>query len=144
MKAELIRHYGPQVTQGLLTFLDDKGVLIGNAMTIELPDLNNEPGKSCIPSGEYDVCVVNPSDKIKYVHFWIQNVPDRAGIKIHIANYVSQLRGCVAVGKSHADINKDGIIDVTQSTAALQDLLAIAKEQGYDEKNMKSFKLTIK
>ncbi len=144
MRAELIRHYSPEVTQGLLTFLDDKGVMLANAMTIELPDKNNQTGISCIPAGEYDVCVTTPTDKIKYVHFWILNVLNRSGIKIHIANYVSQLRGCVAVGKAHADINNDGIIDVTQSTYALNELLATAKDQGYTEKNAKTFKLTIK
>jgi len=144
MYAELIRQYSAAVTIGEMSFHDDKGNVLITARTIELPDINNQTGISCIPEGEYNVSIVPQSAKIKYKHFWIQSVPNRDGIKIHIANYVHQLRGCVAVGKSHADLNSDGVIDVSQSTAMLTELLEVAEKQGYTYANKKTFKLRIK
>jgi hypothetical protein len=69
----------------------------------------------------------------------VQNVPKRSGIKIHVANYTRQLRGCIAPGLSHADIDKDGIMDVVSSTKALADILAVL-----DKENIDTFQLTIK
>lgn len=142
MYAELLRHYSDNVTIGEMAFYDAKGNKLILARTIELPNKDNKTGISCIPEGEYDISVVGPSEKIKYVHLWVMDVPDRSGIKIHVANYVSQLRGCIAPGKKHADLNADGIIDVAQSTQMLNELLTVAELQGYG--TGKTFKLTIR
>ena len=144
MRAELTRVYSPAVTLGEMVFFDEKGTELIKARTIELPDKDNQTGVSCIPEGEYDVSVVGPSEKIKYVHFWIMDVPGRAGIKIHVANYVSQLRGCIAPGKKHADLNADGVIDVSQSTVMLNEMLFVADTQGSGKGTGKTFKLIIR
>jgi hypothetical protein len=124
-KAEVIRENKIVNTIGDFNLYSDKDVLLYSCKTVELAWKNNEPQVSCIPNGIYTVSICNPTDRIKYRHLWIQNVPNRAGIKIHIANFSYQLRGCIAVGTSHADMNKDGIIDVVSSTKALNDLLAV-------------------
>lgn len=98
--------------------------------TIELPWLDNEPSISCIPEGMYDYEVIDQSPSIDYPHVWIKDVPGRAGIKIHVANYVFQLRGCIAVGKDHKDIDRDGVIDVTESRNTLNKLLKVVPRQG--------------
>ena len=55
-------------------------------------------------------------------------------ILIHNANYVSQLMGCIAVGDAHVDINKDGLVDTTNSVATLKKIMAMLPDK---------FKITI-
>lgn len=102
--------------------------------TIELPWKNNQKSISCIPPGEYDCEKCGPTVSIPYPHIHIKNVKNREGIKTHRANYVRQLRGCVAVGDAHIDLDKDGEKDVTNSKNTLDKLLAILPDK---------FKLTI-
>jgi len=86
--------------------------------TLELPWKDNLPKGSCIPDGEYEVeKTYSPSFKKQ---LWlIKNVPNRSGIRIHSANYVSELLGCIAPGLSRHDLNKDGIIDMKDSRKAM-------------------------
>jgi len=86
--------------------------------TLELPWKDNLPKVSCIPDGEYEVeKTYSPSFKKQ---LWlIKNVPNRSGIRIHSANYVSELLGCIAPGLSRHDLNKDGIIDMKDSRKAM-------------------------
>ena len=98
--------------------------------TVELAYRGNKRNISCIPKGNYKYRVLNSSRAFKYQHIEIMGVPNRHGIKIHVANFVSQLKGCIAVGKIHADIDNDGIIDVTSSKDTLQELLQTIPKQG--------------
>lgn len=112
------------------------GLLIQNgkeiAKTMELPWRNNQSKISCIPCGEYQVVRRNSP---KYGdHFHLLNVPGRQLILIHVANYFSDLLGCIGVGESHTDINGDGLRDVTRSGPKMKQLLALFP---------KTFKLTI-
>ena len=91
------------------------------AKTVELAWKNNNPRISCIPNGEYTV-VRRFSAKYGN-HFHITGVPGRQYILIHNANYHYQLLGCVAVGKAHTDLDKDGYLDVTESKATMRKLL---------------------
>lgn len=67
---------------------------------------DNEPSISSIPPGRY-VCIWSYSAKFKRQMFEITNVPGRAGIRIHAANFMGddrkgfkkQLNGCVALGE---------------------------------------------
>ncbi len=43
----------------------------------------------------------------------------RSGLRIHADNYASTLDGCLALGTGQADINGDGIIDITNSKKAI-------------------------
>ena len=62
---------------------------------IELPWRLNEPNRSCIPDGCYElVDFYSPSYKH---HFMVRNVPERIGILLHPANDAKkELRGCIA------------------------------------------------
>lgn len=111
--------YTPKQTQGHL--------YIGNRIlaTLELPWLGNKTGVSCIPSATY------PGKKTKSKRLGIVTpeifVPSRTGIRIHPANYASQLEGCIAPGMGFYDINQDGLFDVVNSKTAfgiIMDLLA--------------------
>jgi hypothetical protein len=107
---------------------------IGNAMaefngqsfkfhTVELPWKNNERRKSCIPEGTYK-CKPHTSPKFGKT-FWIQDVPGRSEILIHVGNFTSDLLGCIAPGMAVKDINRDGILDVANSQKALNKLFML-------------------
>ncbi len=106
-----------------------------SCMTLELAWNNNLRQISCIPYGEYSCEKKEATAAIPYQHITVLNVRDRSGIAIHKANYASQLRGCIAVGDKHVDINKDGNLDVTNSSNTFKKLMDILPN---------NFKLTIK
>ncbi len=63
--------------------------------TIELPWLNNAPGRSCIPVGTYRL-LLRFSLKHK-THLLLEGVQDRQLILVHPANNaLKELRGCIA------------------------------------------------
>jgi hypothetical protein len=70
----------------------------------ELPWRNNARGTSCIPVGTYK-CVWSFSKRLGW-GYSLLNVPGRAGIRIHVANfcglasegYKQELAGCIALG----------------------------------------------
>jgi len=138
---EVVR--GPKKPEAIL---GDLFVLQGAAVlfkcdTLERPDLNNdgikgnEQGQSCIPEGVY-VCIKREATKaIPYKHILITGIPGRGGVCIHKANFVTQIKGCIAVGMKEVDINKDGITDVADSKTAFEKIMALTPE---------TFKLTIK
>ena len=66
--------------------------------TMELPWLENRIGVSCIPKGLY-VFRFRPSKRfVKCYRASDEDTKPRTGILIHPANYVHELRGCIALG----------------------------------------------
>ena len=100
---------------------------IFNCKTLELPWKNNKRMISCIPLGTYNV--IKRVSKKYGEHFHIIDVPGRDFILIHPANYVTQLRGCVGVGRDFIDINKDGLKDVTSSKDTMKKLLSLLPDE---------------
>ena len=130
------------------------------AKTLELAWKNNASEISCIPVGEY-ICKWTRSnrlsresltrwlkansgkteadcpDEFKNVFTYeVMDVPLRAGIRIHSANYFFQLLGCLAMGDSHKDINMDVSLDTVHSGDTVKKFNAIM--------NKEDFKLIIK
>ena len=103
----------------------NEGVELFSCMTLELAWNNNARQISCIPYGEYNCEKKEATAAIPYQHVTVLNVRDRSGIAIHKANYASQLRGCIAVGDKHVDMNKDGNLDVTNSSNTFKKLMEI-------------------
>ena len=66
----------------------------------------------------------------------IEKVSNRTGIRIHSANFYYQLNGCIALGVTPKDVNKDGQLDVLNSRNTIK-----AFEQFMGKSN---FKLLIK
>ena len=94
---------------------------------IELPWRNNERGVSCIPSGTYHAVATRRASNGDYA-ILLEVVPGRSQIMIHSANFVRELRGCLAPGTAFRDIDSDGILDVVNSRQvmnAIQQLLPI-------------------
>lgn len=102
--------------------------------TLELPYIHNQINVSCIPKGTYQ-CVYAYKPNSKRYCYQIQNVSGRTGIFIHVGNFFSDLKGCIALGSGQGDINNDGEIDVTNSVAT------IASFEGFMQK--KPFTLII-
>lgn len=93
-------------------------------VTLELAWKDNQKNISCIPAGEY--AVIKRHSPQHNEHFHITNVKDRSYVLFHVGNFVSDTQGCVLIGKDFADINKDGLLDVTSSKATLERLLTLA------------------
>tara|TARA_Y100000593_G_C4323318_1_gene345195 strand:- start:9667 stop:10098 length:432 start_codon:yes stop_codon:yes gene_type:complete len=85
--------------------------------TLELPWLGNQRRVSCIPEGEY--CVIKRVSQKYGEHFHVLDVPDRDYILIHFGNYNRDTLGCILPGKRCADIDGDGMRDVTSSRATM-------------------------
>ena len=95
--------------------------------TIELPWLDNQHMISCIPEGTYAIHKITSVKMGKC--FEIQNVPNREGVLIHRGNYATgpkvDTEGCILVGDGFADINKDGNLDIINSTLTLKKLITL-------------------
>jgi len=104
-------------TIGKMTLLDEWGHPFYEVDTLELPEKDNEYGKSCIPKGEYEV--VKHSSPHYAKCFWIHNVDGRSEILIHYGNHFFNSRGCILVGQGRGDINKDGQDDILDSQNTL-------------------------
>jgi hypothetical protein len=65
--------------------------------TLELPWLGNKHDVSCIPEGAYEANLwCSPKHKRKL--YWLQDVPGRGAIEIHIGNLVEDTHGCILLG----------------------------------------------
>lgn len=135
MHVEIIRTYKPKQTEGNLTVYDDNDKPIFVCKTLELPWKDNQKMISCIPADDYIVSKRAAHALRKYEHFILHNVPNRTYILIHAGNYNWHTLGCILVGDGHKDINKDGLLDVTNSKATLKILVSLLPEK---------FKLTIR
>lgn len=65
--------------------------------TIERPWLDNQSYVSCIPAGDYPA---HPYDSPSKGLVWLlENTEPRDMVEVHAANWVRQLKGCIAPGK---------------------------------------------
>lgn len=97
--------------------------------TLELSDKDNKTNVSCIPRGTYLV-------KRYYSNrfgraFMLKDVPKRTNIAIHIGNFYSDIRGCIIVGESYYDLNKDDALDLISSRKAMEQLLKVLPDTFY-------------
>jgi hypothetical protein len=72
---------------------------------------------------------MTPNKKRKYQYFWVKDVPGRDGILWHPGNYTRDIQGCFLPGEELTDIDNDGIIDVTNTTATLKILTALMPDK---------------
>lgn len=95
--------------------------------TLELPWKNNERRVSCIPKGIY-TAKKHQSPKFKQC-FWLQDVPGRSEVLVHIGNFTREILGCILVGDRHVHLDSDGIIDVSNSRKTLEELYKIMPDE---------------
>lgn len=83
---------------------------------------------SCIPLGIYIVHKQAPEERRKYGYFRFEHVPGRnidkltgwSKILIHRISFVGDLLGCIGVGGRFIDLNKDGVLDMADSSKKLE------------------------
>lgn len=76
--------------------------------TLELPDRNNQPNISCIPTGEYECLYVKIKRRIggRRELYWLKHVDGRTGVLIHAGvfagdkskGFKSNVLGCIQFG----------------------------------------------
>lgn len=120
-------------TKGHAALYDSDDKILLRFVTLEPAWLNNAINQSCIPCGEYNV---KPRYSSKYgYHFIVADTSPREFVLFHVGNFISSMNprtqkpdstGCILVGESFKDINKDGKLDICSSTAVMKKLLALA------------------
>lgn len=123
IKLILSRKYQSNETLGTYLVMDGTDILF-QCHCLELPQLGNQHDVSCIPEGIYNVI------KYSYVGhpnvFYIQDVPDRTGIMIHIGNFATgthvDTHGCQLPGMDFVDIDGNGTLDVVRPDVAMLSL----------------------
>lgn len=131
---EVLRKGNKDETPGSFVVFDENKKKIFTCVSLELAWKNNAHEISCIPPNLYQWVKVPATAKIPYEHIAILNVPNRDGIRIHIANFAAgkriDLLGCMTVGSGFADINDDAIPDIIGSTTTFNKLMAILPNSG--------------
>lgn len=115
----ITRHHGDKnQTTGVCTIVDVNGFPLFASISLERGWRNNERMISCIPKGSYEI-KHEYSNRFKKNLWEIKGVKYRSECKFHSANYWHQLNGCIALGVSPTDINKDGYLDITSSKSTM-------------------------
>ena len=124
----LLERYSHEEKQtiGKLYLLNNSGGIIAKWHSLELPWLDNQRRISCIPLGNYKAHKHTSPRFGKSL--WLQDVPNRSEILIHRGNFYTDILGCILIGKDLSDINNDGVIDVTQSVKADNELMSYLNE----------------
>lgn len=118
--------YGDKQTIGKLYLLNSLNEVIEEFWSLELPWKDNERMVSCIPEGVYKARKHNsPKHGLS---LWLQDVPNRSEILIHKGNYYTDILGCILIGSSIMDINKDGLVDVINSKKSINRLMSILED----------------
>lgn len=104
-----------------------------SAKTLERPWKNNQKDISCIPKGQY-TCKWTRSFRFPLGSYEVQNVPNRSGIRFHLGNYFFDVDGCILLGDSFSDINKDGKVDVLNSKITISKFESFMNRQDFNLK----------
>lgn len=119
--------YQDKQTLGFLFIIEENEILF-QCKTLELGWKDNKSKVSCIAKGKY-TAKKEYSNSFKEDLFELKNVPGRSEIKIHSANYYTQLKGCIGIGDTYSDLNNDGYLDVLNSRTTLKKFHAIMGTQ---------------
>lgn len=125
MIVTLKRIYQDDCTLGSLEAFDKSRKF--RCFTLELPYKNNASNVSCIPPGRYQC---NKVESPKFgMCIAVEGVNGRSFIRIHKGNYTRQIEGCILPGRTIADIDGDGIPDVTSSGETMDKLMAFLPDR---------------
>lgn len=81
----------------------------------------------CIPEGWYIAKRYN-SPKNKCIVWQLEDVPGLTNIQLHIANWPSELLGCIAPGKD-IGVNQEGEPGVLKSRIAFEEFMALTSDE---------------
>ncbi len=99
----------------------------GPFQTVEEVWRDNQSRISCIPVGVYP-CVRGIFHRGGYPTFEIMDVPNRSLIKVHRANTVEDLLGCIGIGLSLGVLN----VRDEDSQQMVHKLAALSSRAGFD------------
>lgn len=105
-------------TYGRCTVFNGSQTPVFSSLSLERGWLNNEKNISSIPTGIFE-CKWEYSPKFDSMLWEIYGVEGRTECKFHVANFVSDLNGCIALGNRLADLNSDHILDIANSKDAV-------------------------
>ena len=92
----------------------DSNNILFTSQSLERGWLSNAKNISCIPAGIYKLRL-EWSPRFQKDLWEIYGVPNRRECKFHAANFSRQLNGCIALGQKRADLDSDGLMDITNS-----------------------------
>lgn len=119
--------YRAEQVKGMAEVRDALGKFRMAFYTLELPWMDNQVRRSCIPAGTY-TCKRRQSQK--YGHHWhVQDVEGRSLILIHHGNFNHETLGCILVGRDLVDLNGDGLLDTTASVATMNELRKLLPDE---------------
>lgn len=142
--------------------VNENGVSLFSCKTLELPWKENRQQISCIPptmrSNMDGLVRLANTYKCKYTKsplfsknatakarltdpnhpevevytYAIQNVPGRAGIRIHAAAYYYHLLGCIGLGSALKDLNADQELDIIHSGDTCRKFVEVMGKEDFD------------
>lgn len=130
-QATIKRTYGVNETTGLFTAIRSDSQTF-NCKVLELPWLNNQRNKSCIPEGTY-LCEMHPFYDTEM--YQIMDVLNRDDIFQHNGNYATgskiDTEGCQLMGEQFVDLDGNGTLDVSNSVDTVNKIHAFFGNQPY-------------
>ena len=115
MKAVLTRLSETDLhTTGHIQLYDKNGMEIFTCMTLELPWKFNKVGVSSIPAGRY-TCYRVQSPKLG-ICYRVENVVGRKYILIHVGNFLSDIQGCILIGRFLVKVPASDTWQIMKST----------------------------
>lgn len=116
-------------TESILFAVRAKDDQTFSCVTLELPWKNNATDISCIPKGTYQ-CSKRPF--YATMMYQVLGVLGRIGIFFHVGNYWHDVLGCIILGATFADINRDGQIDITNSKPTVDAFMAFYDGEDFE------------
>lgn len=101
-----------------------------NCKTLERPWLNNKPDVSCIPKGIYTCKYTFSLGNLGWTYA-LQNVPNRSGIRIHVANFYLDLEGCIGLGSGYQFLNGDKEADLINSRLTINAFVSLLNKKDF-------------
>lgn len=98
--------------------------------TLERSWKGNSPFISCIPKGLYRVKWSFSLKLLQYT-YQVLNVPYRSGIRLHKGNFFFNTDGCIILGDNFVDLNKDGKLDIINSTITLGKFVTLMDKKDF-------------
>jgi len=114
-------------TLGQFDLEADDGAGLVAGYTVELPWRDNRVNESCIPVGGYRA--IRHDSPTFGSTLWLQDVPERTEILVHVANSPADLDGCIGPGDDYGWWGERGELAVWHS----QDTLGLVLAEAADE-----------